>query len=373
MRLRRTAARAPPEEALLRRGRSARTRLGVLVSSNLLSTRVSRLAALVLLAGTLQLAAGIGMAYLAGFGAVRQALGHLDARWLAAMVASLAVSFAGYYLVYREIYEVEDGPGLSRAQLWAAVAAGFGGFLAHGGSALDLYALRGAGAGERDAKARVVTLGGLEHGVLALGGCAAAIAVLVAGRRLPPASFSLPWAIAPLPGFVAGFLLARRYEGRFDGARGWRAAAAVLVEGTLIIERLFRRPVRHAGALGGMALYWAGDLFAGWCGLALFGVHLEAGAFVVGFATGVLFSRRTGPLAGAGILTIVLSVTVWASGAPLAATVAGVFAYRFVTLWLPLPFSLAALPTLRCIGEPVPGAPGRAEPPDGEPALEHDG
>lgn len=347
-----------------------RARLRALAAFNLLSTRASRIAALVLLAGALQLAAGIGVAYLAGFDAVDRALGHFEGVWLVAMVVSLSISFVGYYFVYEEIYEVEGGPGLRPAQLWAAVVAGFGGFLAHGGSALDLYALRGAGAKEQDAKARVVTLGGLEHGILALGGCAAAIAVLVAGRRLPPASFSLPWAVVPVPGFAAGFLIARHFEGRFDGARGWRAAAGVLVEGILIIERLFRRPVRHAGALGGMALYWAGDLFAGWCGLAAFGVHLEAGAFVVGFATGVLFSRRTGPLAGAGTLTVVLTVTVWASGAPLAATVAGIFAYRFVTLWLPLPFSLASLPTLRRIGEAIPGAPGTAEPPGEEPALE---
>lgn len=349
-------------------------RLRGIASWNILATRASRIAALVLLAGLAQVAAGVGVAYLAGFGQVRAALGHFQASWIGVMVGSLALSLAGYYWVYQEIYEVKRGPGLGRRQLWAAVVAGFGGFLAHGGSALDRYALQGAGAAEDDAKARVVTLGGLEHGILALGGTAAASFVLVTGRPLPPPSYTLPWAIIPIPGFVIGFLVAGHFAGHVKGGSRWRAAAAVLVDGIVLIERLFRHPLRHSGALGGMALYWAGDLFAGWCGLAAFGVHLDGGVFVVGFATGLLFSRRTGPLAGAGTLTLVLSITVWTSGAPFAATVAGIFAYRFVALWLPLPFSLAALPTLRAIGRPLPGAPGRAEPPAGEPALErHDG
>lgn len=343
-----------------------------LASWTILSTRSSRIAALVLVAGLLQLAAGVGVAYLAGLGRVQVALGHFDAPWLGALVGGLAVSLAGYWLVYREIYEVRRGPGLRPAQLWAAVVAGFGGFLAHGGSALDLYALQGAGAEEEDAKARVVTLGGLEHGVLALGGTVAAIFVLVTGRHLPPPSYTLPWAIIPIPGFALGFLLADHYAPRLRRSSRRGRTIGVFLDGVLLIRRIFRHPVRHVGALGGMALYWAGDLFAGWCGLAVFGVHLDGGVFVVGFATGLLFSRRTGPLAGAGTLTLVLSVTVWTSGAPFAATLAGIFTYRFLTLWLPLPFSLAALPTLRAMGRPIPGAPGQAEPPRGEPALEPD-
>ena len=41
----------------------------------------------------------------------------------------------------------------------------------------------------------------------------------------------------------------------------------------------------------------------------------------------------------------------WYSGAPLAAAVVGVFAYRILVLWLPLPVALASLPTLRTMGE----------------------
>lgn len=55
----------------------------------------------------------------------------------------------------------------------ATVAAGFGGFLAHGGSALDRYALEAGGSDDHDADVRVSSLADLEHGVLSLFGTAA--------------------------------------------------------------------------------------------------------------------------------------------------------------------------------------------------------
>src|SRR6201984_3206300 len=96
-----------------------------------------------------------------------------------------------------------------------------------------------------------------------------------------------------------------------------------------------------------MALFWAADAVAPWGGLAMFGVRMNAAALFVGFATGMVFTRRTGPLAGAGVLALVLPLTIWISGAPLAVAVAGVFVYRVLALLLPMPVSLAVLPTLR--------------------------
>jgi hypothetical protein len=78
---------------------------------------------------------------------------------------------------------------------------------------------------------------------------------------------------------------------------------------------------------------------------------MNAAALFVGFATGMVFTRRTGPLAGAGVLALVLPLTIWDSGAPLAVAVAGVFVYRVLALLLPMPVSLAALPTLREMGQ----------------------
>jgi uncharacterized membrane protein YbhN (UPF0104 family) len=233
----------------------------------------------------------------------------------------------------------------------AVVAAGFGGFLAHGGGALDQYALQAAGAEEDKAKARVAALGGLEHGVLAIGGCAAAIAVLVSGRAQPSADFTIPWAVIPIPGFLIGFWAADRYHDRFRDRAGWRGKLGIFLDSIRIIRVLFAHPLRWGSALCGMALFWAADALATWAGLAMFGVQMNAAALFVGFATGMVFTRRTGPLAGAGVLALILPLTIWVSGAPLAVAVAGVFVYRVLALLMPMPVSLAALPTLRTMAQ----------------------
>src|ERR1700760_1068075 len=170
-----------------------------------LRRRRSVLAVLAGVAILLELAAGTGLAYVAGWSQVRAVLGDFDGMWLIALAGALLVSFVGYHYAYRGIFRVEGGPALPRRQMRAVVAAGFGGFLAHGGGALDQYALQAAGAEEDEAKARVAALGGLEHGVLAIGGCAAAIILLASGRGQPPLDFTLPWAILPIPGFLIGF------------------------------------------------------------------------------------------------------------------------------------------------------------------------
>jgi hypothetical protein len=78
---------------------------------------------------------------------------------------------------------------------------------------------------------------------------------------------------------------------------------------------------------------------------------MSVAALIVGYGTGMVFTRRTGPLGGAGVLVLVLPPALWYSGAPLAAAVAGVFIYQVLFLWLPMPAALALLPTLRAMGE----------------------
>lgn len=48
---------------------------------------------------------------------------------------------------------------------------------------------------------------------------------------------------------------------------------------------------------------------------------------------------------------MILSLAIWSTGAPLAVAAAGIFAYRALTLWLPMPFALAGLPVLRQISK----------------------
>lgn len=321
------------------------------VSARHLEQRGAELAVLVTLAALLELAAAVGLAYVAGFSSVRTALGHFQWPWLIVLCSALAVSFAGYYFAYQGIFRVEDGPTPSGRQLRAVVTAGFAGLRARGGDALDRCALEAAGAGGEDAKARAAGLAGLEHGVLAIGGCGAAIAVLVSGRATPPASFTLPWAIIPIPGLVIAFWAAQRYWDRFYRRPRWRGILGIFLRSVHLIRELFVRPWRWGPAVLGMVVFWAGDAFAVWAGLAAFGFRMGAAALIVGFATGTVFTRRTGPMAGAGILALALPLSLWCSGAPLAVAVVGVFVYRILVLWLPVPVSLAVLPTLRAMAE----------------------
>jgi uncharacterized membrane protein YbhN (UPF0104 family) len=334
-----------------------------------LRRRGSMIALLVVAAVLLELAAGTGLAYVAGWSQVRAVLGDADLAWLAALVGALLLSFVGYHYAYQGIFKVEGGPALPRRQMRAVVAAGFGGFLAHGGGALDQYALQAAGGDEQESKTRVAGLAGLEHGVLSIGGCVAAIAVLASGRDAPPLDFTLPWAVIPVPGFLIAFWAAERYRGRFAGRGGWRGKLGTFLESIHLIRVLFVHPLRWGTAVCGMALFWAADAFATWAGLAAFGYRMNAAALFVGFATGMVVTRRTGPLAGAGVLALVLPLTIWVSGASLAVAIVGVFAYRVLALLLPMPVSLAVLPTLRAMGDRpasrVPPTAGRSA----EPAL----
>ena len=61
--------------------------------------RGSALALLMALAALLQLAAGVGLAYVANFSSVRAVLGNFQPVWLAGLVGALGISFAGYYRV----------------------------------------------------------------------------------------------------------------------------------------------------------------------------------------------------------------------------------------------------------------------------------
>jgi len=74
----------------------------------------------------------------------------------------------------------------------------------------------------------------------------------------------------------------------------------------LLIRTLFARPVRHRGAIRGMAVFWAGDALAVWSALAAFGLLMNGAALIVRCCTGRVFTRRTAPVAGSGTLTLIL-------------------------------------------------------------------
>lgn len=309
------------------------------------------LALLTLVAAVLFLGALAGLAWVAGLDDVYARLAHVDWPWLGASLAGMLVAFGGYRLAYDGIARVGGGPDLSREERSAIVVAGFGGFIVRGGSDLDKRAMEAAGADDREAKVRVVALDSLEHVPIALGGCAAGIALLVAGvGRHPPPDFVWPWAVIPPLGGALAIWAASRYRRPWRDATGWRGVVGIGLDGIWALIDLVRERTAHGLPYVGMCVFWVGDVFALWAALAAFGFHMSVAPLVIAWAIGYALSRRSAPLGGAGMIETFLPLTLWDSGAPLATAVAGVLAYRVFNLWLPLPASLAMLPRLRSIG-----------------------
>jgi hypothetical protein len=321
------------------------------ISGDLSQRRGSVLAMLLAEAVLVSLAVGLGLAYVAGFTRVRAVFDDFHWVWICALLGGLGFSFAGYYYAYEGIVKVAGGPRATGAQVRTMVTVDFGGFLSGMGGVLDLFALEGSGASRSEAKSRVWGLAGFEVGILALGGTATAIAVLALGSSTPPLDFTLPWAVIPVPGFLIAFWLAERYRDRFQGRPGWRGTVGCFLESIHLLRVMFANPRRYGYAVAGMALFWAGDAFAAWAGMAAFGFQMGAAAFFVGYATGMVFTRRTAPLAGAGVLILCLPLTLWGSGAPLAVALVGIAVYRLLAVWLPTPAALALLPEVRKIGQ----------------------
>jgi uncharacterized membrane protein YbhN (UPF0104 family) len=299
-------------------------------------------AALLLLAALVALAALVGVAWAAGFYRVARELRTPSPLWFLVAVAGEALAYVGYALAYREVARVEAGPDLPHREAAALVAAGFGPFVAGGGFRVDLHALRATGLEEREARVKVLGLGGLEYAVLAPAACAAAL-ILIAENASIGRGYTWPWAIAVPAGFAAA-TVALHYRPRFHGRLRHGLDAVWL------LRCLFVRPLRHGlPALLGTALYWFGDVVALWACLRAFVPYdLSLPRLLLAYATGYALSRRTLPLGGAGVVEALLPFALaWMTVVPLAPALLAVFAYRVVNLWLPLLPAAAAVPRVR--------------------------
>jgi uncharacterized membrane protein YbhN (UPF0104 family) len=299
----------------------------------------------VVLAACLFVAALAAMAGVAGWHSVVTQLRPRLSFWFAVAFASELAAFTGYVFAYRSIAHIEGGPRISWKQAWSVVAVGFGAFLAKGGGALDSKILRGRGS-KRDGEVRVLALDALEHAPLAPAACAAAIALLVEGERKPGLDFSIPWATLVPIGAVAAFV-GVRHRDRFVGEDGWRGYLGHALEGIRLLFRLAAEWRVHWPAFLGASVYWAGDVGCLWASLKPFGATPTFPAIVLAHAVGYVLTRRTLPFAGAGIVEVLMPLTLVAAGAPFPGAVLGVIAYRLFNLWLPLIPACAALPVVR--------------------------
>jgi uncharacterized membrane protein YbhN (UPF0104 family) len=266
--------------------------------------------------------------------------------WFAVAFAAELVAFCAYVFAYRSVAAVEGGRRLGLREATELVAVGFGAFLAKGGAALDSEALRRRGAGKREGEVRVLALDALEHAPLAPAACAAAIALLVQGRHKPGLDFTIPWATLVPIGAVLAFIGVRHRE-RFVGADGWRGKLGDALDGIRILFRLAAEWRRYWPGFVGATVYWAGDVVCLWAALQPFDAAPAFAAIIVAHAVGYVLTRRTLPLAGAGVVEVIMPLTLVAAGAPFAGAILGVFVYRLFNLWVPLLPAAAAIPRLR--------------------------
>src|SRR6187551_665772 len=295
----------------------------------------------------LALGTTVGVAWAAGFGDVLHRLGHPQPLWMGLALAGQVVAYFGYMLAYREVARVERGPELGLMKLAAVVFTGFGVFVAHGGFSADVVALRGTGISRREARVRVMGLGALEYVLLAPAACASAIIILAHGSGTPNLGLTLPWAICVPLGFVAAFW-ALRYHRKFSRASGWRGALGHALDAVAVVRNLLCAPFKHGSAFVGMGLYWIGEIFSLSAALHAFGSPRPAiAALIIGYATGYALTRRTLPLAGAGVVEALLPFSLVWVGAGLAPAVLAVFVYRIFNLWLPLVPAVVGMRALR--------------------------
>lgn len=291
----------------------------------------------VFMAGSSGIALGtlVAMAWFAGFDRVLARLQAIDPVWFAVAFGAEILAYVGYVLSYREVARVEDGGQMARMDAVAAVAAGFGPFVARGGFAIDVHAFKRHGLSDRDVRVRVMGLGALEYALLAPAACAVAILLLAQGAHKPSPGLTLPWAIAVPLGFAAALVALGK---RDSFARGRFADA---LESIYVLKCLFTRRKHLIGPLG-TAIYWFGDIVALWACLQAF-THgtPDIAILLMAYATGYALSRRTLPFGGAGAVEALLPLALSWCGISLAAAVLAVFAYRIFNFWMPtLPAAL---------------------------------
>jgi len=300
----------------------------------------SESAVFMLVSTTIALGTLIAVSWLAGWDNVRAILMTIKPTWFAVALGGETLAYVGYVLSYREVARVEDGKPMAHMDAAAAVAAGFGPFVARGGFGIDSHAFRLAGLSDRDVRVRVLGLGALEYALLAPAACIVAIMLLAQGAPRPSWGMTLPWAIAVPLGFAAALWAVERRDA-FRDQPGWRGQVGHALDSIHVLRCLFKQPRHLIGPLG-TAVYWFGDIVCLWACLQAF-THgsPDIGLVLIGYATGYALSRRTLPFGGAGAVDVLLPFALSWCGIELAAAVLAVFAYRIFNFWLPtLPAAL---------------------------------
>jgi uncharacterized membrane protein YbhN (UPF0104 family) len=326
------------------RQRQARTAVHALERHNFL---------ILLIAGALALAAAMGLADMAGYGRLVDAVQDVVPTWFAVCFGSQVVAYLGYVLAVRDIARVDGGPLLSFRLSMRTVVAGFGVFAAThaaGGFSVDYWTFRRSGLRRREAVARVLALGALEYSVLAPAALICAVVLLFGTGGHVQHAMTYPW-LAVVPGFLGALWVSspKRAARLSDPGGGGRIRRwlAHLVEGIVKLRSLLSRPNLHWPGLVGVSLYWLGDIACLWAALKIYNAEISTPALILAYATGYVATRRSLPAGGAGLVEVLMTFALVWVGVPLAPALLGVVTYRLFNFWLPVIPALAALPAVR--------------------------
>jgi len=317
------------------------------------------LAAAVLAVGT---AALIGKA--AGYARLLDRMRAADLHWLPLLAAGQVVAYVGYIMAYRATARVDGGPRLSFPLTTWIVGASFGAYAvanAVGALGVDYWALRQTGADHHAAFTRVVAFKTLEWAVFSLAVLGLAGAVLAGAADEVAREVALAWLVAVPFCFVAGYLVSSRDRiarlRRADAKGRVQRVVADTIASVAIVRTILGRPLRHAEAVAGAALYWVGDLVTLWAGLRAFDVHIGLAALVLGYATGYAATMLPLPAGGVGGVDAAMTYALTLVGVPLGPALLGVFAYRFFNFWLPFVPGLIAGATVHAAYVRLPEVP----------------
>lgn len=327
-----------------------------MIAENFRSTRRSII--LLVLAGLMAVGVALLVGKAAGYANLLDTLRRPSPLWFLVCLTGELLAYVGYVLAFRGTARARGGLDLDLPTSVAVVFASLGAtrVLAAGGAgglALDYWALRRGGAPRHEAIFRVLALNTLLYAFFGALAWAAALALVLGGREVPP-ELTLPWLLA-----IPALFLAAAYVSSPTTRSGWRVspgrgrlrrALADAVQGVILARAIASRPRSHGTTVAGALAYWIGDITCLWAGLQAFGADVPLAAVVLGYATGYVATLLPLPTGGVGGVDAAMTFALVAAGVPLTTALLGVFAYRLFSFWLPTLPGLAVLPALPRLG-----------------------
>jgi uncharacterized membrane protein YbhN (UPF0104 family) len=282
-----------------------------------------------------------------------RALVDLSPGWLLIALAFEPLSLAGYVALVSLVM----GRATSRVGVRVSAQVTLAGAAATrllptagaGGAALTLWTLRRAGLQPRVAARALVAFLVVLYSVFLAGIVlsGAALSLGLVSQHGPTALSAIP-AIIALAGIVACFMLAgervieRGARAGAESNRHSRLRAAAQLAGHAVRDGRLLVTSRDPRLLGAVA-YWLFDAAVLWAMLHAFGSSPALPVVVLAYLIGQV--ANTVPLPGSvsgGTIGLLI-----AFGSAPAIALPAVLAYRSVSVWLPTPAALAALPRLR--------------------------